>query len=101
MHWRRRFRLDASHEFPYVEWLPYVGICTDFKADDFIDGFTASREQENRGVDPLNSKVLAEVEAVAVVQHDVEDDQVERQRSSFFESTPAISGEINNVAFPL
>ena len=67
---------DPGHQLVDAERLRHVVVAVD-EPGQLVRGFVPGGQEEDRGVDLLSPQRPADVEAVAVGQHDVEDDAVE------------------------
>jgi hypothetical protein len=66
---------DASDEFAGIEGLGNVVVGTDFKAEDAVNGFSASGEQDDRNAG-MSPQGLEKLKAGAAGKHDIQDDHV-------------------------
>src|SRR4051794_8304038 len=90
-------RPDARHELARVERLREVVVRADLEADDLVDVLVACGQHEDRHVGAL-ANPLADLDAVDVREHQVEDDQRGRLRRHLRERLAAGRRRLDGVA---
>jgi len=91
-------RLDASHELPHIKRLRYIVISADFESGDFVCGLASGRQHKDRGDEPGLADRPAHLESASSRQHDIEDDQIEREKARLFERFNPVDGVLDNIA---
>jgi hypothetical protein len=95
-------RLDPGSQLPRAERLGDVIVAADFQAQDTVDLFAPSRQEQNRDARQgrLGPQLAAKVKAVAIGQHDIQDDQIRPQFLSAFQSAFELMKQLDAITAP-
>lgn len=92
---------NPRDQFAWVERFAEIVVGPHFEADDTIDIFLESRQQNDRDCISLGSQVPAYVEAGPIRKHQVEDDKINPMGRKTFAKFAAARGEENAKRLPL
>src|SRR5262249_15299958 len=94
-------RADAGDQLARVERLTEIIVGANLKADDAVDILFQCRKENDRHVGAVGSEVAAHVEAGAVGQHHVEDDEIDVMRRELVPKLTATRRELHAKALSL